>query len=67
VSASSSLRLTADLRWQGFVYDAARRRISHRGGGKVRLPYRYLGTDDRAGPNYTGQQAVDSFYQPLDN
>ena len=27
------------------------------------LPYRYLGADDRAGPNYTGQPAVDSYYE----
>ncbi|MGP4021910.1 class I SAM-dependent methyltransferase [Actinomadura sp. 3N407] len=58
-------RLTAELRRQGFVHDAARRRISRRGGGEIRLPYRYLGADDQAGPNYTGQPAVDSFYEPL--
>ncbi|TDD68808.1 class I SAM-dependent methyltransferase [Actinomadura darangshiensis] len=26
------------------------------------LPYRYLSADDQAGPNYTGQPAVDSHY-----
>ena len=57
-------RLTAELRRQGFGYDTARRRIMRRGGGRIRLPYRYLGADDRAGPNYTGQPAVDSFYEP---
>ncbi|MGI5164761.1 class I SAM-dependent methyltransferase [Spirillospora sp. CA-253888] len=55
-------RLTAELRRQGFTYDAARRRISCQGNAKVRFPYRYLGADDQAGPNYTGQPAVDSFY-----
>ncbi|MFI6518629.1 class I SAM-dependent methyltransferase [Spirillospora sp. NPDC050679] len=55
-------RLTTELRRQGFAYDAARRRISRRGNGEVRFPYRYLGADDQAGPNYTGQPAVDSFY-----
>lgn len=58
-------RLTAELRRQGFVYDPARRRISRHGGAKIRLPYRYLGADDQAGPNYTGQPAVDSFYEPF--
>ncbi|GLY84219.1 methyltransferase [Actinoallomurus iriomotensis] len=58
-------RLTAELRRQGFAYDAARRRISRRGGGALRLSYRYLGADDQAGPNYTGQPAVDSFYEPF--
>ncbi len=57
--------LTARLRAQGFAYDSARRRVSRRGHGQVRLPYRYLGADDQAGPNYTGQPAVDSFYDPL--
>ncbi|MGI8684812.1 MAG: class I SAM-dependent methyltransferase [Acidimicrobiales bacterium] len=28
----------------------------------VELPYRYLGADDRAGPNYTGQPGVHSYY-----
>ncbi|MFC9969726.1 class I SAM-dependent methyltransferase [Spirillospora sp. NPDC127200] len=55
-------RLTTELRRQGFIYDAARRRISRHGNGEVRFSYRYLGADDQAGPNYTGQPAVDSFY-----
>ncbi|WP_254715503.1 trans-aconitate 2-methyltransferase [Actinomadura sp. NAK00032] len=63
--ASTGLRLTAQLRAQGFAYDSARRRVSRRGHGEVRFPYRYLGADDHAGPNYTGQPAVDSFYEPL--
>ena len=33
-----------------------------RGKAKVTLPYQYLGADDRAGANYTGQPAVHSFY-----
>ncbi|MEU8346528.1 methyltransferase domain-containing protein [Spirillospora sp. NPDC048832] len=63
--ASTGLRLTAQLRAQGFAYDSARRRVSRRGCGDVRFPYRYLGADDHAGPNYTGQPAVDSCYEPL--
>ncbi|TDC86480.1 methyltransferase domain-containing protein [Actinomadura sp. 7K507] len=55
--------LTAELRRQGFAYDASRRRISRHGPGEIRLPYRYLGADDKAGPNYTGQSAVHSFYE----
>ncbi len=58
-------RLTAELRRQGFAYDSARRRISRRGCGQIRFPYRYLGADDQVGPNYTGQPAVDSFYESL--
>lgn len=60
--APAGRRLTAELRRHGFVLDSARRRISRRGGAEIELPYRYLGADDQAGPNYTGQPAVDSFY-----
>jgi SAM-dependent methyltransferase len=56
-------RLTAALRAAGFDYDARRRRISRTGGARVSLPYAYLGADDRAGPNYTGQPAVRSHYR----
>jgi SAM-dependent methyltransferase len=56
-------RLTAELRRQGFTCDTAHRRISLRGRRDIRLPYRYLGADDTTGPNYTGQPAVDSFYE----
>lgn len=63
--AFAGRRLTSQLRAQGFAYDSARRRISRRGPGQVRFPYRYLGADDQAGPNYTGQPAVDSLYVPL--
>lgn len=63
--APAGRRLTTELRRQGYAYDTARHRISRHGGGEVRLSYRYLGADDQAGPNYTGQPAVDSFYEPL--
>ncbi|TDD25425.1 methyltransferase domain-containing protein [Actinomadura sp. KC06] len=55
-------RLTTALRQAGFAYDPRRHRISLRGHQKVELPYHYLGADDRAGPNYTGQPAVNSIY-----
>jgi hypothetical protein len=57
-------RLTTSLRQAGFTYDPRRRRISLRGNRTITLPYRYRGADDRAGPNYTGQPAVDSVYEP---
>jgi len=31
----------------------------------VDMPYRYVGADDGPGPNYTGQPAVDSYYEPI--
>jgi SAM-dependent methyltransferase len=58
-------RLTALLRAAGMTYDARRHRISCTGPRHLDLPYAYLGADDRAGPNYTGQAAVHSHYRPL--
>lgn len=54
--------LTKALREAGFSYDNRNRRISYIGEGRPRLPFTYLGADDRAGPNYTGQPAVHSSY-----
>ena len=59
-------QLTSRLRAAGFAYDARRRRIRCTGRREVRLPYRYLGADDQAGANSTGQPAVQSFYAPED-
>lgn len=64
--APAGRRLVERLRAAGFRYDARRRRIGCEGHRDVHLPYRYLGADDRAGPNYTGQPAVRSYYTPLD-
>lgn len=55
-------RLTKALRDNGFIYDGRKRRISFSGPGRPRLPYTYVGADDKAGPNYTGQPAVHSYY-----
>jgi len=54
--------LAGRLRAAGFRYDSRRRRIECEGGRDVRLPYRYLGADEGAGPNCTGQPAVRSHY-----
>ncbi len=56
-------RVAADLRRAGLGYDRRRRLVTCRGRRAVALPYRYLGADDRAGPNATGQPAVDSYYE----
>ncbi|WP_231921285.1 class I SAM-dependent methyltransferase [Micromonospora auratinigra] len=54
--------LATALRAAGFTVDTRRHRIGRRGPGPVSLPWTYLGADDRAGPNYTGQPAVHSYY-----
>ncbi len=56
-------RLARALRDAGFCYDSRRHRISRTGRLEATLPYRYLGADDRAGPNYAGQPAVISHYE----
>jgi SAM-dependent methyltransferase len=48
------------LRENGVDYDGRRRRI--RITGPVEFGCRYLGADKDAGPNYTGQPAVHSYY-----
>lgn len=59
-------KVSPDLRRAGLVYNRRKRLVVCRGRRVVDPPYRYLGADDRAGPNYTGQPAVDSYYEPSD-
>jgi hypothetical protein len=61
--SQSVRRVAADLRRNGLEYDRRKRLLICRGRKEVSLPYRYLGADDQAGPNYTGQPAVDSYYE----
>ena len=61
---SSGAQIGKDLRRAGFRYASGRRLLSHSAQTlRHPLPYRYLGADDQAGPNYTGQAAVDSYYE----
>jgi hypothetical protein len=56
-------RVLPALRAAGFTYDPRTRRILRTGPFAGTLPFRYLGADDRAGPGYTGQPAVHSYYE----
>jgi SAM-dependent methyltransferase len=56
-------RAMAQLKRSGIHYDRKRRLIVRHGKVVVKFPWRYLGADDQAGPNYTGQPAVDSYYE----
>jgi SAM-dependent methyltransferase len=58
--------LARTLRAAGFSYDSRRRRVSRTGPLDASLPYRYLGADDQAGPGYTGQPSVASYYEDRD-
>jgi SAM-dependent methyltransferase len=59
---SRSRAVISALRRAGLDYDRRNRLVACRGRKALDLPYRYLGSDDRAGPNYTGQPAVNSHY-----
>lgn len=61
--SDASRPVLAALRAAGFQYAARHHRLSLRGGRPVTLPFAYLGADPHAGPNYTGQPAVASYYQ----
>ncbi|WP_405768125.1 class I SAM-dependent methyltransferase [Streptomyces sp. NBC_00080] len=50
------------LRAAGYDYSPRHHRLTLRGARAVRLPFRYLGADPAAGPNYTGQPAIASHY-----
>ena len=56
-------RLAKVLHANGLVYDARHHRITRRGRRDVAFPLDYIGADDQAGPNYTGQPAVESHYR----
>lgn len=64
-AANSQRRVAAELRKHGFEYAARRKLVRCRGNRTLPVPWRYLGADDRAGPNYTGQPAVNSHYSDL--
>jgi trans-aconitate methyltransferase len=59
---TASRRIAAWLRSARVEYNARRRTIRCEGPRTLAAPFRYLGADDRVGPNYTGQPAVASFY-----
>ncbi|MET7703892.1 methyltransferase domain-containing protein [Streptomyces sp. NPDC005485] len=50
------------LRTAGYRYSARHHRLTLEGARQVLLPFRYMGADPTAGPNYTGQPAVGSHY-----
>jgi hypothetical protein len=54
------------LRKIGVEYHAEKHLIVCKGRKDFTLNYRYLGADDAAGPNYTGQAAVNSHYERLE-
>jgi|SRR5688572_24861689 len=64
--ANAGNKIIRDLRKIGFEYQARKHLIVCKGRKDFTLNYRYLGADDAAGPNYTGQAAVNSHYDQLE-
>jgi predicted TPR repeat methyltransferase len=63
----SSLRrkLHREFRRFDISYDGRRHLLACRGPRSVHFPYAYIGADPAAGPTYTCQDAVDSYYEPV--
>lgn len=55
--------ITKIFRSSRIVYDHRRHLLTGQGPRGVRFPLAYLGADDTAGPNCTGQAAVHSYYR----
>lgn len=65
---SSGVQVGKELHRNGFRYLSRRHLLVRSGAGTFNgFPYRYLGADDKGGPNYTGQAAVDSYYERIGN
>ena len=63
---SASHAVSRELRHNGFVYHGRKRLVSCAGRRVAKFSLEYLGADDQAGPNYTRQPVVDSYYTRLD-
>lgn len=57
--------IAKELRENGFDYNSRRKLLRCARRVVPQFPFRYLGADDQAGPNYTKQPAVDSYYDRL--
>lgn len=54
------------LRQSGIHYNGRSKRIRRDGHRALTQPFQYIGADDQAGPNYSGQPAINSHYtRPL--
>lgn len=66
VETHTSRVVTASLRHAGFHYCSTKKRLQLEGQQTPQFPFQYLGSDDQAGPNYTGQPAVNSHYRRIE-
>lgn len=62
---SASRAAAKELRKNGLDYDSRKKLLRCARRVVPQFPFRYRGADDQAGPNYTKQAAVDSYYDQL--
>lgn len=55
--------IVREFRKNGFEYDTKKHLLTGKGRKVFNLDYEFIGADDKAGANYTGQAAVDSYYR----
>ncbi|UGT62446.1 class I SAM-dependent methyltransferase [Nocardia asteroides] len=60
--SSAARHVLAEFRSAGIDYDNRKHLVTARGPATPHFPATYLGADDKAGPGYTGQPAVTSYY-----
>lgn len=63
VSSQAKVALCKDFQEHGLLYAPRYRILTIAGRKSFSFPYEYLGAKDDAGPNYTGQPAIHSFYR----
>jgi SAM-dependent methyltransferase len=56
-------QIVRELRRCGVNFDSRRRLLRCKGPRVFHLEFEYLGADDQAGPNFTKQSSVDSYYR----
>lgn len=56
-------KLSNYCRQEGLEYHAKNKVLTSVGAKSLNFQLKYLGADDQAGPNYTGQAVVDSYYE----
>ncbi len=59
---NTSTFLKSSFEENGIHYNPKSKMIECTGKKEIRFGLQYLGANDKAGPNYTGQEAVDSYY-----
>jgi SAM-dependent methyltransferase len=63
IKPTNSGGILRDLKQNGLVYNARRHLLTCEGQRQIEWQYSYVGADDQAGANYTGQPVVDSYYR----